>query len=236
MAKKKIIRNESGDTYQIINRDIANGSSYDIEPNFWLEAANATTLHSSVLSEDLIVNDGTNDLPPTVGVAHLTNINGIERSHTDITLLPAAGEQAASFIEVGDLIAGHSMAIDEKIYGQSRVDNFAGGDIKVQLHCIIDNNVADRWIQFELKIRSTTGDLDKTLNTADTTIVIGPEEVPTTPFMPFEVTATVSSTYFENNEKYLLFQAKRVTATGKTAPINDPIIWRYCKIYYKVIN
>lgn len=236
MPKKKIITNLTGDVYQIVNRDIANTASYDIEPNLWLELAHDSEIASLVLSGDLTVNDGTDDLVSEVGVAHVTNIQGVEKSHTDVTLLPAVGENAPSFVVINGLAAGHQMEINDTIYGQSRTDNIAGGNISLQLHCVIDNSITDRWIQFEVKIKTTTGNLDKTLVTPDETIVIGPIEVPSTPFMIFEVQGDIPSSYFDNEEKYFLFEVKRVTATGKTAPTNNVIVWRYCKEYYKVIN
>lgn len=236
MAKKKIIKNLTGGVYQIVNRDIADNTSYDIEPNLWLELAHDSAIASLVLSGDLSVNDGTDDLDPEVGVAHITNIQGVEKSHTDVTLLPAVGENAPNFVVVNGLAAGHQMGVNDTIYGQSRADNRAGGNIGLQLHCVIDNSTADRWIQFEVKVKTTSGNMDKTLVTADETIVIGPIEVPTTPFMIFEVHEDIPSSYFSNDEKYFLFEVKRVTATGKTAPTNDVIVWRYCKEYYKVIS
>jgi len=193
-------------------------------------------LSPAIMSGDIVINNGIFDLEPIVGISHISEISGVELSHTDITLLPGVGDFAASFVEIDEIAAGHQLDENEKIYGQTRIDNLAGGNVLVQLHCIIDNSNSDRWIQFELRFRTTTGDLDKTLNTADDTLVIGPVEVPTTPFLTFEINAIIPSVYFENDEHYLIFQIKRVAAVGKTAPSNSPIIWRYCKAYFKVVS
>lgn len=72
----KIIRNESGSTAQIINRDIDDGDSYDVPPSMWADLTQDTALHALVSSGDYVVNDGTDDLSAADGVAHLVSFTG----------------------------------------------------------------------------------------------------------------------------------------------------------------
>lgn len=65
---QKIIRNESGETRQILNRSVVNGESYNIPANQWLKAYEDDNLKSLVSSGEYIVNDGFSDLSPAEGL------------------------------------------------------------------------------------------------------------------------------------------------------------------------
>lgn len=236
MAQIKIIRNESGSTKQILNRDIADGSSYEIPTHLWLELSRDPDIESFIISGDYIVNDGVDDLISSVGLVHVQNIAGVDREHSDITLLPAITLNAPEVVSISAASIGFSMIIGDEIYGQSRIDNYVGDVVSVQLHLCIDNNLSDRWIQFNLNYITTNGYNDKNMNTLTGTLQIGPIEVPTTPWRIFEVEANVPSSDFANGEHYLFIGIERVTATGKTAPTNNPAILRYCKEYWKKLE
>lgn len=64
----KIIKNVSGETRQILKRDVANNSQYDIPSHLWLELADDTAIHDYITSGDYIVNNGTSDLSASDGV------------------------------------------------------------------------------------------------------------------------------------------------------------------------
>jgi len=68
----KILKNVSGSTLQILNRDIENNDSYDIPSHLWLELSGDAEIRTLVEDEDIIVNDGTNDLDITEGLNHLS--------------------------------------------------------------------------------------------------------------------------------------------------------------------
>lgn len=233
MTIKKIIKNLTGSTYQIINRDIANNSSYDIDQSFWLELSNDTSIHDLISAGTLVMNDGSIDLPESVGVAHAESITGVVKHHGDITLLSSIGENAPAVVKISNAVVGFEMEINDEIYGQSRVDNYAGGDVKIQIHMAINNTVADRWIQFEVSYWTTNGLNDKNADIVTDTLIMGPIEVPTTAYRIFETSVSVPSSAFSSNEKYIFIGIKRVVATGKTAPANNPTIFRYCKEYYE---
>lgn len=236
MAQKKIITNNSGSTQQILNRDIPNTQSYDIPPHLWFELSSDETIHSLILSEDYVVNDGSQDLEPDVGHAHVQSINGVVRNHSDITLLPAVTVKAPEVVRISDATIGFNMMVGEEIFGQSRLNNYAGNSVEIQLHMAIDNSIADRWIQFNVHYITTNGINDKSMNSVNGTLQMGPIEVPTTPWRIFEAVVTIPHTAFENGEKYIYIGIERVTATGKTAPTNHPAILRYCKRYWEVLE
>jgi len=71
MSIVKIIRNESGETRQILNRDVANGDSYDVPAYLWFELYLNSEISDNVDTEDYVVNDGTQDLASDIGKKHL---------------------------------------------------------------------------------------------------------------------------------------------------------------------
>lgn len=71
MNVKKIIKNISGNSYQILNRQIDNNSSYDIPTHLWLELADDISISDAVSSSLLIVNDGIIDLSIEQALVHL---------------------------------------------------------------------------------------------------------------------------------------------------------------------
>lgn len=66
---KKILKNVSGQTLQILNRSIADGEQYDIPHGQWGKLADDTIIPSLISSEDIIVNNGVQDL--SIAVAQL---------------------------------------------------------------------------------------------------------------------------------------------------------------------
>lgn len=233
---KKIIKNLTGSTLQILNRDVDNNQSYDIAPNFWLDLSTDENILALIDSGDLSVSNGSQFLDVVAGRAHVENPPGIVFEHSDIALLPAVGATAPELAKISDSVIGHVFAVNEEIFGQTRIDNLAGGSVSFELHMAIDNNVADRWIKFQLSYFTTIGHDDKAVNTVDGTLDIGPIEVPTTPFLAFEGHVSLPTSAFENGEHYLFLGVKRIAATGKTAPTNNPIILRYCKRFYKRLD
>lgn len=233
MAQKKIIKNQSGETRRIVNREVPDMGQLDVQPIFWLDMSIDTELQDYVSTGDYVINDGVNDLPIDLALAHLENQSGIVFEHNDITLLPAVGENAPEIAKISNSLVGHCLLVGEEIFGQTRIDNLAGGEVVFQMHLAINNTTADRWVKYELSYFTTSGHDEKPCNTPDGVVTIGPVEVPTTAFGVFEVHAAIPETAWENGERYMFVGVKRVTATGKTAPTNHPITLRYCKQYYK---
>jgi len=237
----KTLKNVSGSDIEITRLGLVVPASEEISiavQNHTLLASPLTIdeITPFVESEDLVINDGTEDLPSDVGLAHISSVQGVVREHNDITLLPAIGEAAPEIAKISNAVVGHCLLVGEEIFGQTRIDNLAGGDVIFQMHLTINNTVADRWIQYEVSYFTTTGFDEKACNTPDGTVTIGPVEVPTTAFGVFEAQCVIPASAWENGEKYMFLGVKRVTATGKTAPTNDPVTLRYCKEYFKKLG
>lgn len=235
MSNKRIIKNVSGVTKQILNRDVPNNSEYDIPPHFWSEAAIDDEIKSLILSGDYILNNGTQDMPVDVAIYSITSLGGVVRNHSDITLLPAVTENAPEVCRISDASIAFCMNQGDEIFGQTRINNYAGGDVEVQLHMCIDNSIADRWIQFDVHYITTNGVDDKNMNSIDGTLEML-EEVPTTPWRIFETVVTIPASAFANGEKYIYIGIERVEAVGKTSPTNNPNILRYCKRYWEALE
>lgn len=62
MALIKRLKNISGNTLQILNRDIAHNSYYEIPEQLWWELANDASTSAAVSAGQIIVNDGSQDL------------------------------------------------------------------------------------------------------------------------------------------------------------------------------
>ena len=235
MSQKKIVINNTGGIYQIINRDVEHGSSYDVPPALWFEASNNIALHSLISSGDMIVNDGFVNLPITVALQHIKSIDGVFFEHADITLLPIATENAPELVKLSNASIGFKMDIGDEIYGQSRIDNYTGGPLQVQLHMCVDNSVGDRWCKFEVSYILTNGRDDRSMNQTDGALPLGPLEAPITPYRIFEGIIEIPEEEV-GNASYIFIGIKRVAATGKTEVSNSPIALRYCKRYYKKLE
>lgn len=233
MADKRILKNVSGGSLQLLNRDIDDGQQYDIPAHLWLELIDDEPIQALVTSGDLIVNDGDEDLSANAGLLHLKQRMG--KSHEPIQFSPPIGENAPEPIPLNGASCGFAFNEDEELYTFTHFDNPIDGEpIDIQLHMTIDNSDADRWVQFEFTWLTTTGSLDKAMNTHDDITPTAQIEVPTTPWLIFEVKTTLPAEYFENGEDNLFLKVKRITATGKTAPTNRPVIVKIDKIYKRI--
>lgn len=235
MAQKKIITNVSGSDYEIIGKVLSNNEQYDVEAHFWLELTKSSTILDDVLNGNLIVSDGIRTLAARVGREHLATVQGVIFEHNDITLLPLVTENAPELIKISDASIGFRMEIGDEIYGQSRIDNYAGGVLQIQLHLCADNIIADRWAKFDISYILTDGLGNRNMNVIDNVRSLGPIEISTTPYQIMEKYIEIP----ENEvlgANYVFIGVKRVAATGKTEVTNSPIVLRYCKRYYKKLG
>jgi hypothetical protein len=58
----KILRNTGSGTFQILNREITVGESYDVPYHLWFELADSTLIVSQIETGIITVNNGTQDL------------------------------------------------------------------------------------------------------------------------------------------------------------------------------
>jgi len=84
----KILKNESGALKTLLGVDREDGEQYTIPVHKWLEAYQAMDdqldLYSDIVSGDVVVNDGSTDLNPSEGEAHLQKLqaHAIPEDHT----------------------------------------------------------------------------------------------------------------------------------------------------------
>lgn len=234
MAQRKIITNDSGSTATYGGKTLADQESYELSKFEWVRWAADNNIHNAISSGDLLVGNGSENFDVELGLAHIQNPPGIIREHSDVTLLPGFGENAPEIVRISPALIGFCMRNADEIFGETRLNNYAGGDVQFQLHLAIDNSTADRWIQFDVHYWTTNGLDDKPANVESGTLQMGPVEVPTTPWLVFEEEVSIPASEFANGEKYLFVSIERVTATGKTAPANHPTVLRYCKKFYRV--
>lgn len=233
MSQIKIVKNRSGLERSILNRLVADNEDYNVQPIYYAKLAEDVEIAAYVTSGEYVINDGNTDLPIDVALVHIRNIQGVVFEHNDITLLPGIGVNAPEIITLSAAATGHKMMVGEKVFGQTRIDHLAGGDVVLQLHQAIDNTEPDRWIQYDVSYFTSSGSDLKPLNVPTGAVTMGPMEVPTVAFGMFESTVVIPGTAWANSEHYLFVGVERVEAVGKTAPTNDPVILRYCKRYYK---
>jgi len=78
MAITKIIKNRSGETRNILNRQVAHGEDYEISANFWLKLYEDLIIAENVTNGDYIVNDGNSDLTPEKGLKLISRFQPYE--------------------------------------------------------------------------------------------------------------------------------------------------------------
>lgn len=71
----KRIKNISGQTKQILNRDVANGETYDIPTNQWLELANNQEIVNWLENGIISINSGAADLSIEEGITLIKRFN-----------------------------------------------------------------------------------------------------------------------------------------------------------------
>lgn len=210
--------------------DIPASNSYTLQEVDKIRFLSDTTFLTDLNSEDAVVNNGVEDLNPEQGLLLLEG--NIREAHEPMQFSPAVGVLAPAIVQIGSGPAhGYEFEIDDQMFSLTHFDGLLLNGIYIQLHLCIDNAVTDRWIQFEFTILTTTGIEDRPLDEIDAVINTAQVEVPTNPFLIFDIKTQIPQSWFENGKDNLFIKIKRITAVGKTAPTNDPIVVRIDKIY-----
>ena len=183
-----------------------------------------------------VVNDGIEDLNAEQGL--LLVEKKLKLVHEALAFSPAIGVSAPEITVLTPTSAahGHKFEVSDEMFALTHFENIVLNNVQLQLHIAIDNSTADRWIEFEFDLLSTTGILDKAIDGVDTTITTGPIEIPTTPFLIFDTKANVPTTLFENGEDNIFIRLRRIAPAGKTAPTNHPIVVRIDKIHKQKLD
>ncbi|NJO48140.1 MAG: hypothetical protein HC840_00330 [Leptolyngbyaceae cyanobacterium RM2_2_4] len=79
-ALRKIIKNISGSTRQILNRSLAHNESYEIPYSQWMKAGDSELLAADITAGLVQVSDGTNTYSAAAGVAYLKKFEIINAS------------------------------------------------------------------------------------------------------------------------------------------------------------
>jgi len=232
MSTKKILKNNSGDTLQILRRELADQESYDIPKYFWDELSDKEDIKSLVSSGDIIVNNGEEDLDSVVGLEHI--ISGVKRVTDQAMIVPGIGINNPELVVINQASYGFRAEIGDKGYFTLHIDNIVGDSLYVGITYIIDNDQSDRWASFNLSLLSTNCEDGKDLRYADSTVKYGPLEVNTEPFKVKRTMVEVPTNLWQNNENTLFFGIERldVSLDGKVNPENDPIVVKVCTSYF----
>lgn len=108
MAIIKILRNVSGSEIQILNRQVADGESYAVQYNFWLDLAEDEYIRTLVLAAQIIVNDGIGDLDPSTGASWIKTFEPSSFSYnkipTNFGVIVPDGQQMVTYqqLEIDD--------------------------------------------------------------------------------------------------------------------------------------
>lgn len=234
----KIVKNTTNSNIILssIGRTLFANSDYTVPPSeygLWAEQDNLDEISSDISIGNITIGDGSSVFPSNIAISHLSN--SIVFVHDDIGLLPGAGENAPSLISIGGSAVGFSLDIGDKIYGQTRIDRLLESFVEFQIHYTIDNADAERYVQFEVNYFTSNGSSDfKTINVSDGMITVGPHLVASSPFLMRPVGVNIPTSSFNSGENYLFVGITRVSPTSGLSPINNPVVLRYCKRYYRV--
>lgn len=190
----------------------------------------------SLNNGDAVVNDGASDLNAEQGFL-LVN-KQLKQVHEALQFSPAIGDTAPELVTLSPTGAahGHKFEIGDEIFALTHFDGLVLNDVQLQLHVAIDNSTADRWIQFDFSLLSTTGILDRAIDGVDTVVSTGPIQVPTTPFLIFETKISIPQSLFDDGKDNVFIRVKRTAPAGKTAPTNHPVVVRMDKIHKQKLD
>lgn len=230
-----IVKNVDSVEHQWGGKLYSASSQYSIEEVDYLRLISDSHFLESLDDELAVVNDGTEDLTKEQGLLLLQK--QLKTVHEALAFSPAIGLNAPEIVSLTPTSAahGHQFEIGDELFALTHLENLVLNGVQLQLHIAIDNSVADRWVEFEFDLLSTTGIEDKAIDGVDTTITTGPIEVPVTPFLIFDAKAGVPLSLFENGEDNLFIRVRRKAPLGKTAPTNKPVVVRIDKIHKQAL-
>lgn len=232
---KKILKNNTENTIQILSKDVLSQESYEINPCKWDKLSESIDIESLIQSGNIIVNNGCEDLSSVLGIEHVKT--GITKVCEPVVIIPGIGDNNPELILLNHASYGYKAQIGDTGYFQVHADNLIGTDIQVSISYCINNDQSDKWVVFEIYLLSTNGEMDKIVTNYDVNAVYGPFEVHNIPYQIKTRTVDMPPQLFNNNEKTLFFGLKRLDATdyNKTNPTNDPIVLKICVSYYKKV-
>ena len=232
----KIIKNQSGITRTILNKVVPNGGQIDVQSIYFNELPNNQEIISLIQSGDYIVNDGIEDLTIEAAIAHVNAGTRIVESHVE--LLPGVGATSPEVVQVNAATSGFKMEIGDKVFSNDKYESLVGNNIKFNIYAIIDNSDADKWVSFDVSLKSLSNSGGGDGTSVDQTYSFGPFEVPTTPNEVFVMSGEIPSGIIDSSNSTIFFGGERtdVTNLGKQNPTNDPIVLFISKSYRKSVG
>jgi len=228
----KILKNNTGSTMQILNRDIPEGGQYNVPHGKWDMLADDSSIITKIENQEIIVNNGEEDLPISVAKIHVCD--GALKVHRSMNILPGLGENCPALVSLNSACVGYEVEIEDKGYIRARADNIIGDFFCIEFHFCIDNIDEDKYVSFKAYVTTTSGDGDQYLDNHDVVYEFGPLITETDPFKIFSYKIQLPTTLFENDEKYIYVGLERVAnEEGYNNPTNNPIIVDIDQIYWK---
>jgi hypothetical protein len=231
MSNVKILKNQSGDTIKIVGVPIQDEGQYTVPSNKWLDLAEYDGLEDLIDSGDIVVNNGEEDLSPDIAKSHV-NFGAVKVVH-EMDFLTGNGENAPAIEEISNSLIALAVDINDKFYSSAKLTNIIGDTVKFRFYICVNNTEADKWGQAKICYRTSTGMMDKQMNSIDGCITIGPVEVPTTPYIIFPAEITIPTTYFSNGETQLYVGVERETPGTKPSFSGSFYVLKYEVEYWQ---
>lgn len=232
----KIIKNRSGSTKTILNKVVSNGDQIDAQSIYFNQLPNNQEILNLISSGDYIVNDGLSDLGIEEALAHVKV--GTKLVQTWIGLLAGVGENAPEIVEVSSAAVGFKMEVGDKLFSNDKYESLVGNRIEFSIYAIVDNSITNRWVSFDINLKTININGGDNGNTIDQTFQFGPFEVPTTPNEVFVMSGSIPSGIVTSDNSIIMLGVERTDTTqyNKTQPINDPIVLFISKTYRKSLG
>jgi len=231
---KKILINNSGETLQILRREVEDQSQYEIPHYFWDELSDNSDIADKIISGDLIVNNGDETLTAEVGLAHIQN--GVLKVSRSMNIIAGLGENCPELIQLNSASVGFEVEINDKGYVKARADNIIGDSVGLTFYFCSSNTESKKYISFKAHILTTNGSADKYLDQKDQEFSFGPVELETDPYKIFKYTVQLPATLFQNAEHFIFIGLERVeNSTSYETPISNPIIVQIDQTYWKKV-
>lgn len=191
---------------------------------------------TSLDADVAVINDGTNDMTSEQGLLFLQK--QLRIVHEALQFSPAVGINAPAVVSLTPTSPahGHQFEIGDEMFALTHFDNIILNNVQLQLHVVIDNSTSDRWVEFEFDLVSTTGILDRDISGIDVTVTTGPIEVPTTPWLIFDMKVSLPQSLFDDGRDNAFIRLRRKTPIGKTSPDEHPIVVRMDKIHLQKLD
>lgn len=212
------------------------GSQYTLQEVDRIRFLSDDHFITSLSSSLAVVNNGSNDMNAEQGLLLLQK--QLRIVHEALQFSPAVGVNAPAVVSVTPTSAahGHMFAVGDEVFALTHFDNIILNNVELQLHVAIDNSTADRWIEFEFDLLSTTGILDRAISGVDVTVSTGPVQVPTTPWLIFEMKVSLPQSLFDDERDNLFIRLRRKAPAGKIAPTNHPVVVRMDKTHLQKLD